>query len=114
MKLGTTSKEFPASPGEWEAVVAAAPGEDRPLTPKEKSAWSQAVVVKKGGYPAVEAALAAKRKQGERGPQRSPTKQSVSIRYSAEVLDYFKASGAGWQARMNDVLREWVAKRTSR
>jgi uncharacterized protein (DUF4415 family) len=114
MKSGTTSKKFPASPSEWEAVVAAAPGKDRPLTPKEKSAWGKAVVVKKGGYPAVQAALAAKRKQGERGPRRSSTKQSVSIRYSAEVLDFFKATGAGWQARMNDALRDWVAKHTSR
>ncbi|MFM6062793.1 MAG: BrnA antitoxin family protein, partial [Microcystis panniformis] len=25
-------------------------------------------------------------------------KQLVSIRYSPEVIDYFRASGAGWQA----------------
>ena len=114
MKSGATSKKLPASPKEWEAVIAAAPGKDRPLTPKEKAAWAKVVVVKEGGYPAVKAALAAKRKQGERGPQRSPTKQSVSIRYSPEVLEYFKASGAGWQTRMNDALRDWVANHISR
>lgn len=114
MKSGATAKKFPAGPREWEAVIAAAPGKDRPLTPKEKAAWAKAVVVKEGGYPAVQAALAAKRKQGERGPQRSPTKQSVSIRYSPEILEYFKATGAGWQTRMNDALRDWVAKHSSR
>ena len=114
MKSGVTSKKFPASLKEWQAVIDAAPGKERPLTPKEKADWAKAVVVEKGGYPAVRAALAAKRKQGERGPQLSPTKQSVSIRYSPDVLAYFKATGAGWQTRMNDALRDWVAKRSSR
>jgi uncharacterized protein (DUF4415 family) len=35
-------------------------------------------------------------------------KQLVSIRYSPEVIDYFKASGAGWQARMDSVLKDYV------
>ena len=114
MKSGATSRKFPANTKAWEAVIAAAPGKDRRLTPKEKAALAKAVVVKKGGYPPVQAALAAKRKQGQRGPQRSPTKQAVSIRYSPEVLDYFKATGAGWQTRIDNVLREWVAKHPAR
>ncbi len=72
------------------------------------------VVVKGGGYAAVRAALAAKRKRGERGPQHAPTKQLVSVRYSPEVLQYFKATGAGWQTRMNDALLEWVNKKSVR
>ncbi len=44
-----------------------------------------------------------------RGRPRSATrKQLVSIRYSPEVLAYFRASGAGWQARMDAVLRDYV------
>jgi uncharacterized protein (DUF4415 family) len=46
----------------------------------------------------------------ERGPQRSPTKQPVTVRYSPEVIAYFKSTGQGWQTRMNDALSEWVAK----
>lgn len=114
MKSGASRKKFPASPAEWEAVVAAAPGEDRPPTAREQAAWANAVVVREGGYPAVRAALAAKRKQGQRGPQRSPTKQSVSVRYSPEVLAYFKSTGTGWQTRMNEALREWVSKQSTR
>lgn len=114
MKSGATSKKFPSNPKEWEVVIAAAPGEDRPQTLKEKAASVKAVVVKSGGYSAVQTALAAKRKQGERGAQRSPTKQSVSIRYSPEVIAYFKATGAGWQTRINEALRDWVATRGSR
>lgn len=41
-------------------------------------------------------------------PKLANKKQLVSIRYSPEVLDYFRASGAGWQARMDAVLKEYV------
>lgn len=114
MKSCAISKKFPANARAWEAVITAAPGKDRPLTQKEAAALAKAVVVKKGGYSAVQAALVAKRKQGQRGPQRNPTKQSVSIRYSPEVLDYFKATGTGWQTRIDETLRDWVAKQAGR
>jgi uncharacterized protein (DUF4415 family) len=110
MKSKDSSAKLPSSPKEWEEVIAAAPGKHRPLTAKEKKQWDNAVVVDGGGYKAVRAAVAAKRKQGERGPQRSATKQLVSVRYSPEVLTYFKASGAGWQTRMDDALKQWVSK----
>ena len=41
-------------------------------------------------------------------PKLANKKQLVSIRYSPEVIDYFRASGAGWQARMDAVLKEYV------
>ena len=114
MKSGATRKKLPATPAEWEAVIAAAPGKDRPLTTKEEAKMASAIVVKGGGYAAVRAALAQKRKRGQRGPQQSPTKQLVSVRYSPEVLEYFKASGTGWQTRMNEALLQWVHKRSMR
>lgn len=40
-----------------------------------------------------------------RGPQRTPTKQLVSLRVDQDVLDRFKATGSGWQSRMNEALR---------
>ena len=47
---------------------------DRPYDPNDEQAanafWKNAVIVKGGGYEAVRAALAEKRKPGERGPQR--------------------------------------------
>ena len=114
MKSGVTRKKPPATPAEWETVIAAAPGRDRPLTAKEEAKLANAVVVKGGGYVAVRAALAQKRQRGQRGPQQSPTKQLVSVRYSPEVLQYFKATGTGWQTRMNEALLEWVNKRSMR
>jgi uncharacterized protein (DUF4415 family) len=109
MKSGATSKKFPASLAEWEAVIAEAPGKDRKPTPKEKAAWSAPTVVHGGGYSNVRGAVAAKRKPGQRGAQAAPTKQLVSIRYSAEVLAFFKSGGVGWQTRMDDALKDWVA-----
>jgi uncharacterized protein (DUF4415 family) len=94
--------------------VAAAPGEDRALTDAEEKRLASAVVVKGSGYAAVRAAVAQKRQRGERGPQVAPTKQLVSVRFSPEVLQYFKATGTGWQTRMNEVLLEWVNKRSAR
>ena len=51
-----------------------------------------------------------KRKRGERGPQKEPKKVSVTLRYSPEVVSYFKSTGLGWQTRMDDVLRVWIKK----
>jgi uncharacterized protein (DUF4415 family) len=109
MKSGATSKKFPASPAEWESIIGKAPGKDRKPTAKDAARWSKGVVVRGGGYAAVKAAVAAKRRLGRRGAQAMPTKQLVSIRYSPEVLAFFKAGGAGWQTRMDEVLKRWVA-----
>ena len=114
MKSGVSRKKLPTSPAEWEAVIAASPGENRPPIAKEKAAWANAVVVKIGGYQAARTALATKRKHGQRGPQHSPTKQSVRVRSRPEVLVYYKATGAAWQTGMNDALCEWVSKRGAR
>jgi uncharacterized protein (DUF4415 family) len=32
------------------------------------------------------------------------------VRYSPEVLAYFKSTGVGWQSRMDGSLREYVAQ----
>ena len=45
-------------------------------------------------------------------PRLANKKQLVSIRYSPDVLDYFRSSGAGWQSRMDAVLREYVESRS--
>jgi len=43
-----------------------------------------------------------------RGPNRSPTKEQVAIRYNPEVIAAFRASGSGWQTRMNNALEDWL------
>ena len=45
-------------------------------------------------------------------PKSASKKLLVSIRYSPEVVAYFRSTGEGWQARMDSVLRQYVARRT--
>jgi uncharacterized protein (DUF4415 family) len=40
-----------------------------------------------------------------RGLKPVPSKTSVSLRIDADVLEWFKAQGPGYQTRMNAVLR---------
>ena len=40
-----------------------------------------------------------------RPPAEKP-KQAISLRVDADVLEHFKATGPGWQGRMNEVLRK--------
>jgi uncharacterized protein (DUF4415 family) len=47
-------------------------------------------------------------------PKSEKTKQLVSVRYSREVIEYFKSTGDGWQSRMDDVLLKYVAQHTRR
>ena len=110
MKRVDSSKKFPTSPAEIEAAIARAPGKDRAFTAKEEATWSTGILVRGGGYEAVRQALAQKRLPGQRGPQIAPTKTLVSVRYSPEVVDFFKAGGVGWQTRMDDALKQFVAK----
>jgi uncharacterized protein (DUF4415 family) len=45
-----------------------------------------------------------------RGAQKRPTKVSTTIRLSPDVVEFFKSDGEGWQSRINDALRQWVAE----
>jgi len=47
------------------------------------------------------------------GRPRSPNRKLLlAIRYSPDVVRYFRFTGAGWQSRMDGVLRRYVARRT--
>jgi uncharacterized protein (DUF4415 family) len=47
-------------------------------------------------------------------PPLANKKQLVSVRYSPEVLAYFRGTGEGWQARMDVALKEYVEKHRTR
>ena len=57
------------------------------------------------------ALLAAMRKT--RGRQKAPTKRLVSLRLCPDVLELYRGTGRGWQARINSDL-ERAAKRLRR
>ena len=43
------------------------------------------------------------------GSIKDDAKQAVTVRYSPDVLAAFRATGAGWQTRMNDALKDWLS-----
>jgi len=100
MKPGTTSKSFPRRPEEVAAAITRAPEEvqdpESAYDPNDPAAvekfWQGAAV----------------RRPGERGPGRKAKKVLLSVRYSPEVVEYFKSTGEGWQTRMDEALKEWV------
>lgn len=59
-------------------------------------------------------AILRKRKPGQRGPQRAPVKKQVSLRLDSDVLARYKATGPGWQVRINEDLKKIAAKRKER
>ena len=101
MKRGSTSVSFPTSPEQVAAAIARAPRSvsdpECPYDPNDPKAvdafWKEAKI----------------RRPGQRGPGKKAKKVLLSVRYSAEVVAYFKATGEGWQSRMDEALLEWVA-----
>ena len=47
-------------------------------------------------------------KVGVRGAQRAPTKERITIRLSQEVVQPFRATGDGWQTRVDAALKDWL------
>ena len=43
-------------------------------------------------------------------PKSDNKKLLVSVRYSPEVVAYFRSTGEGWQSRIDGVLRQYVAR----
>lgn len=49
--------------------------------------------------------LIPKRKPGQRGRQKAPTKQQITVRLDRDVVERFRATGRGWQSRINQALK---------
>jgi len=47
-------------------------------------------------------------------PKSENKKLLISVRYSSEVVAYFKSTGEGWQSRMDGVLRAYVERHSRR
>lgn len=118
MKSVNTEKPFPTTPEAWEAVIAAAPDTvddpDGSYDPNDPDAvarfWANPIV--SHSYAELREKLAERRRT--RGPQKAPRKVSTTIRFDADVLAALKATGKGWQTRVNQVLREWIQAHPSR
>jgi uncharacterized protein (DUF4415 family) len=65
--------------------------------------------------------MAVRYRPAEPGPEKGPEKAkpaavpqarkvAISIRLDADIVERFKATGPGWQTRMNDALKSWRPK----
>jgi uncharacterized protein (DUF4415 family) len=96
---------------DWERVLAFKEGdaipyepEDGPYDPNDTEAaraWLAQADLIRGGKVV---------RRGKRGPQKAPTKTLVSLRLSPEVIDHFKATGRGWQTRIDSTLMESIKR----
>ena len=50
------------------------------------------------------------RARGQRGAQKTPVKDRVGLRLDHDVVAHFRATGPGWQSRINDILVEHLKR----
>lgn len=74
-----------------DAVITAAANADPDARPFTDAEWAQVRPLVRRGR-----------------PLGSGSKTQVTLRLDREVLEAFKATGEGWQTRINDALKNWV------
>ena len=75
-------------------------------TPEEDAAIKAGIAKDPDTYEVSSAELAQMRRPGR--PLGSGSKVQITLRIDEDVLAKFKASGAGWQTRINDALKSWA------
>jgi len=55
--------------------------------------------------------IAARRRGRPVGSTAATRKQPTTIRFDTDVLEGLKATGPGWQTRVNETMREWLKTR---
>lgn len=78
------------------------------LIDDENPEWTDEMVKQSVRFDSLSESLQAKLKPPPRGPQKAPVKVLTTIRLSPDVMDAFKATGAGWQTRIDAALRDWL------
>lgn len=71
----------------------------------DKGTWrdGEKVVTKQEAH-----AILAKRRGRPVGTTKTDNKVAVKLRIDPDTLAAFKATGRGWQTRVNEAMREWV------
>lgn len=79
-------------------------------TPEEDAAITVAALSDPDTVPLTDAEWEAVKPSARRGrpPAVRPLKVPTTIRFDADVLVALKASGKGWQTRVNEAMREWI------
>lgn len=78
-------------------------------TPAEDAAITRAAIADLDALPFTDAEWEQVKPQVRRGrPLGSGTKTQVTLRLDVEVVEKFRATGDGWQTRINEALKSWV------
>jgi uncharacterized protein (DUF4415 family) len=75
-------------------------------TPEEEAAIEAGITADPDTYEPTEDEARQLRRTGR--PPAAVTKERITIRLSPDVVERFRASGPGWQGRMNAALRDWL------
>ena len=76
-------------------------------TPEEDAQITAAAMTDPDNLPLTDSELSQfKRVRGR--PLGSGKKAQVTLRLDAQILEKFKATGNGWQTRINDALLDWT------
>ncbi|MEM5325339.1 BrnA antitoxin family protein [Paraburkholderia sp. JHI2823] len=77
-------------------------------TPDEEAAIARGIAADADTFEPTDEQFAQMKRRGGR-PKLANPKVAVTVRYDADIVERFKAGGDGWQTRMNNALREWLA-----
>ena len=78
-------------------------------TPKENAAITLAALSDPDNVPLTDAEWGAAKPFIRRGRPPAPvTKERITIRLSRDVVNQFRASGEGWQTRVDAALKDWL------
>jgi uncharacterized protein (DUF4415 family) len=75
-------------------------------TPEEEAAINRGIVADTDTYELAEKDFAQLRQVGR--PKAAVTKERITIRLSRDVVEQFRASGDGWQTRVDAALKDWL------
>ena len=105
MKSESSGKTTPVDRTDWARVRAMTDADIRfdEDSPKTTAAdWNNAVLKKNGVVVG-----------RVRGPGKKPARVQTAIRFEPDVLAGLRATGRGWQTRVNDMAREWLKSHSS-
>jgi uncharacterized protein (DUF4415 family) len=83
---------------------------DIKTTDSDNPEWTDEMLKQSVRFNDLPASLQAKLRG--RPPLAAP-KQTTTIRLDADLLDTFRATGKGWQTRINNALRDWLKEHSS-
>ena len=98
---------MPKKPEARRPPLTRADGEVRQLTRADVARMRPARDV----LPAELLAVLPKRRPGQRGSQKTPTKKQITLRLDERVINHYRAQGEGWQSRINDDLKKLTGSR---